>query len=138
MDPIDQRGLGIPLNNNDRPPWRAPNPHFLTRIAYWPSPCRGRTGGGALFCPLGVWERLCALAMLHVIVLEPGKIYKGNWFFGQPTMENLRQDVRALTRKCRTDWDITTPEFKEAWQQRRTELFYPYGKTYVRTLGEQD
>jgi hypothetical protein len=53
-------------------------------------------------------------------------------------MEDLRQDLRALTRKCRTDWDITTPELKEAWQQGRKELFYPYGKTHVQTLGEQD
>jgi len=25
-----------------------------------------------------------------------------------------------------------------AWQQRRKELFYPYGKTYNQSLGEQD
>ena len=63
----------------------------------------------------------------HVIVLEPGlviyKIYNGYWFFGRPTLEDLRQDLRALTKKCRPDWDITTPELKEAWQQGRKELF---------------
>ncbi len=41
----------------------------------------------------------------HVIVLEPGlviyKIYNGYWFFGRPTLEDLRQDLRAVTRKCR-------------------------------------
>jgi peroxiredoxin len=78
----------------------------------------------------------------HVIVLEPGlviyKIYNGYWFFGRPTVEDLRQDLRAVTRKCRPDWDITTPELKAAWQQGRKERFYPYGKTYVQTLGEQD
>ena len=35
----------------------------------------------------------------HVIVLEPGlvifKIYNGYWFFGRPTIEELRQDLRA-------------------------------------------
>jgi hypothetical protein len=36
---------------------------------------------------------------------------------------------RAVLKKCRTDWDITEPELKGAWQQRRKELFYPYGKT---------
>ena len=50
----------------------------------------------------------------HVIVLEPGlviyKIYNGYWFFGRPTIEELRQDLRAVSRKCRPDWDITTPE----------------------------
>ena len=78
----------------------------------------------------------------HVIVLEPGlviyKIYNGYWFFGRPTVEELRQDLRAVIRKCRPDWDITTPELKAAWEQGRKELFYPYGKTYVQTLGEQD
>lgn len=78
----------------------------------------------------------------HVIVLEPGlvvyKIYNGYWFFGRPTLEELRQDLRGVTRKCRPDWDITTPELKAAWQQGRKELFYPYGKTYAQTLAEQD
>ena len=78
----------------------------------------------------------------HTIVLEPGlviyKIYNGYWFFGRPTAEDLRQDLRAVTKKCRPDWDISTPELKAAWQQGRKELFYPYGKTYVQTLGEQD
>ena len=78
----------------------------------------------------------------HTIVLEPGlvihKIYNGYWFFGRPTLEELHQDLRAVTKKCRPDWDITTPELKAAWQQGRKEFFYPYGKTYVQTLGEQD
>ena len=78
----------------------------------------------------------------HVIVLEPGlvvhKIYNGYWYFGRPTMEELRQDLRAVLKKCRPDWDITTPEMKAAWQQGRKELFYPYGKTLAQVLGEQD
>lgn len=78
----------------------------------------------------------------HVIVLEPGlvihRIYNGYWFWGRPTMEELRQDLRAVTKKCRPDWDITTPQMKAAWQQGRKELFYPYGKTYTQILAEQD
>jgi peroxiredoxin len=78
----------------------------------------------------------------HVIVLEPGlvihRIYNGYWFWGRPTMEELRQDLRAVTKKCRPDWDITAPQMKAAWQQGRKELFYPYGKTYTQTLAEQD
>src|ERR1700751_5129467 len=46
----------------------------------------------------------------HVIVLEPGlvvyKVYNGYWFFGRSTMEDLRQDLGAGTRKCRPAWDI--------------------------------
>jgi peroxiredoxin len=78
----------------------------------------------------------------HTIVLQPGlvvyKIYMGYWFFGRPTVEELRQDLQAVLKKCRPDWDITTPEVKAAWQQGRKELFYPYGKTYGQTLGEQE
>ena len=78
----------------------------------------------------------------HTIVLEPGlivyKIYMGYWFFGRPTVEELRQDLRAVMMKCRPDWDITKPEFKAAWAEGKKNLFYPYGKTYLQTLREQD
>jgi len=78
----------------------------------------------------------------HTIVWEPGliiyKIYNGYWFFGRPTLEELRQDLRAVTRKCRPDWDITNAELRDAWAQGRKELFYPYGKTFAETLGEED
>jgi hypothetical protein len=37
----------------------------------------------------------------HVIVLEPGlsiyRIYNGYWFFGRPTLEDLRQDLPVVT-----------------------------------------
>jgi peroxiredoxin len=78
----------------------------------------------------------------HTIVLEPGlvihKVYEGYWFWGRPSIEELRQDLRVVTRKCRPDWDITTTEMKAEWQQGRKELFYPYGKTYAQTIAEQD
>jgi peroxiredoxin len=78
----------------------------------------------------------------HTIVLEPGlvihKVYIGYWFFGRPTLEELRQDLRDVLMKCRPDWDIATPELKTAWEQGRKELFYPYGKTFLQTLREQD
>jgi hypothetical protein len=78
----------------------------------------------------------------HTIVLEPGltihKIYMGYWFFSRPTLEELRQDLRAVKTKCRPDWDITTQEMKAAWQQGRKELFYPYGKTYAKTIAGQE
>src|SRR5260370_155023 len=56
----------------------------------------------------------------HVIVLDPGliilKIYNGYWSFGRPTIEELRQDLRAVLRKCRPAWDIPRPELKAAWK----------------------
>src|SRR3982750_4371757 len=78
----------------------------------------------------------------HTIVLEPGlviyKIYMGYWFFGRPTSEELRRDLRIVLKKCRPDWDIPTTELKAAWAEGRKELFHPYGKTFVQTLAEQD
>jgi len=73
----------------------------------------------------------------HTIVLEPGlviyKIYNGYWFLGRPTIEDLRQDLRAVLRQCRPDWDITRSDLKAAWQQGDKKLFYPYDRTYERT-----
>jgi len=76
----------------------------------------------------------------HVVVLEPGlrihKIYNGYWFFGRPTIEELRRDLRAVSMSCRPDWDITAPGFKAQWDQGHKERFYPYGKTYAETIAE--
>jgi peroxiredoxin len=78
----------------------------------------------------------------YTLVLEPKltiyKIYMGYWFFGRPTEEDLRQDLRAVLKRCRPDWDIETPEMKAAWQTGHKEAFYPYGKSYAQTIGEQD
>ena len=78
----------------------------------------------------------------HTIVLEPGlvvfKVYNGYWFFGRPTLEDLRQDLRAVTKKCRPDWDITDAEHRAAWQRGEPDRFYPYGKKYATVFGEQD
>jgi peroxiredoxin len=78
----------------------------------------------------------------HTIVLEPGlvvlKIYNGYWFFGRPTIEELRQDLRVALRKCRPDWDITDPELKTAWQRGEKQRFFPYGKSRAELFAEQE
>jgi peroxiredoxin len=78
----------------------------------------------------------------YTLVLEPGlvihSLYNGYWFFGRPTVEDLRQDLRVVLMKCRPDFDITTPELKVAWQQGRKDSFYPYGKTYAQSVAQQD
>ena len=33
------------------------------------------------------------------------RAYNGYWFWGRATMEELRQDMRAITRAIRPDWD---------------------------------
>jgi peroxiredoxin len=78
----------------------------------------------------------------YTFVLAPAllihKIYMGYWFFGRPTLEELRQDLRAVLSRCRPDWDISTAEAKDAWQAGNKAFFYPYGRTYAQTVGEQD
>ena len=37
------------------------------------------------------------------------RAYNGYWFWGRPTMEELRHDLREITRAIRADWDAPTP-----------------------------
>jgi hypothetical protein len=78
----------------------------------------------------------------HTIVLEPGlrvyKIYDGYWFFGRPTVEEFRHDLRDVLQRCRPDWDISSTEQREAWAMGNKERFYPYGKTRAQVFAEQD
>jgi peroxiredoxin len=78
----------------------------------------------------------------HTVVLEPGlvvhKIYVGYWFFGRPSVEELRMDLRAVLMKHRPDWDITRPEMRAAWDAGDKKRFYPYGKSYAQVFKEQD
>jgi peroxiredoxin len=78
----------------------------------------------------------------HTIVLEPGlvvfKIYNGYWFFGRPTIEELRHDLRSVMQKCRPDWDITKPELKAAWERGDKSQFFPYGKSYAEVIAGQE
>src|SRR5579864_2030435 len=66
----------------------------------------------------------------HTLVLEPGlvvhKIYRGYWFFGRPTVEELRRDLRTVAQKCRSDWDLADPELRAAWARGEKARFYPY------------
>jgi peroxiredoxin len=77
----------------------------------------------------------------HTLVLEPHlvvfKIYMGYWFFGRPTVEELRLDLRSVLRKCRPDWDITTPEMRAAWQGGDRARFHPYGKSWAQVFAEE-
>jgi peroxiredoxin len=78
----------------------------------------------------------------HTLVLEPGlrvyKIYQGYWFFGRPTIEELRLDLRAVLQRCRPDWDISSATQRTAWAEGDKAAFYPYGKTQPRLLAEPD
>jgi peroxiredoxin len=38
------------------------------------------------------------------------RIYNGWWFVGRPTLEELRQDLRAIMERCRPDYLYQPPE----------------------------
>jgi peroxiredoxin len=78
----------------------------------------------------------------HTLVLEPGlrvyKIYDGYWFFGRPTVEELRLDLRATLRRCRPDWDISSPEQRATWSKGEKASFFPYGKSQAQSFADPD
>ena len=78
----------------------------------------------------------------HTLVLEPGlrihKIYNGYWFFGRPTVEELRLDLRAVLQRCRPDWDISNASQRMAWANGDKSQFYPYGKTQIQVFADGD
>jgi peroxiredoxin len=41
--------------------------------------------------------------------LRVHRAYNGYWFWGRPTLEELRQDMRDITRAIRDDWEAPTP-----------------------------
>ena len=66
----------------------------------------------------------------HTLVLEPGlkifKIYNGYWYWGRPSVEDLRRDLREMFQKIRPDWDISDPELRKAWERGERDRFFPY------------
>ena len=65
----------------------------------------------------------------HTLVLKPGlvvhSVYNGYWFWGRPSFEDLRRDLREVTREIRRDWDLAAPGLREAWQMGDRSAFYP-------------
>ena len=43
----------------------------------------------------------------------------------RPSPEELRQDLREITRKIRPDWDLATPGLRENWEGDKT-MHWPY------------
>jgi peroxiredoxin len=64
----------------------------------------------------------------HTLVLKPGlvihSVYNGYWFWGRPSVEDLRQDLRTVTRAIRPDWDLSTPGLREAWEGDDRSAFH--------------
>jgi peroxiredoxin len=54
----------------------------------------------------------------YTFVLKPGlvihSVYNGYWFWGRPSFEDLRRDLREVTREIRPDWDLAAPGLRES------------------------
>ncbi len=53
------------------------------------------------------------MAVPYTFALHPDltihRIYNGWWYVGRPTLEELRQDLRAIMQKCRSDYEYVPP-----------------------------
>jgi hypothetical protein len=78
----------------------------------------------------------------HTLVLAPGlevfRIYLGYWYWGRPSNEELRHDLRELTRTIRPDWDLSAPALREAWKRGEKDRFWPYGRSWREVLAQGD
>ena len=63
----------------------------------------------------------------HTFVLAPGlrifRIYNGYWFWGRPSVHELRLDLRALLQEVRPDYDLSAPGVRDAWERGEHETF---------------
>jgi len=60
------------------------------------------------------------LALPYTFSLKPDltihAMYDGWWFVGRPTLEELRQDLRAIMQACRDDYHYTGPSLASVEQ----------------------
>ena len=68
----------------------------------------------------------------HTLVLKPGlvihSIYNGYWFWGRPSIDDLRRDLHELTRMIRPDWDLSAAGLREAWHAGNVSHFHGWNK----------
>src|SRR4051794_22237530 len=68
----------------------------------------------------------------HTLVLKPGlvvhSVYNGYWFWGRPSVEDLRRDLRAASSEIRPDWDLSKPGLPAAGAAGDLEPFHGWNK----------
>ena len=76
----------------------------------------------------------------YTFVLEPGlrihSAYNGYWYWGRPSNEDLRRDLREVTRTIRPDWDLRAPGLRERWERGERDAFWPYGRSMREVIAE--
>jgi len=78
----------------------------------------------------------------YTLVLKPGlviySIYNGYWFWGRPSFEDLRRDLREVTREIRPDWDLAAPGLRENWDAGDHSMHHPYQADHGRSPSAAD
>jgi len=68
----------------------------------------------------------------HTLVLKPGlvihRVYNGYWFWGRPSVEDLRRDLREVTREIRPDWDLSRPGLRRKWDSGDLSPFHGWNR----------
>jgi peroxiredoxin len=68
----------------------------------------------------------------YTLVLKPGlvvhSIYNGYWFWGRPSFYDLWRDLRDAMRQTRSDWDLSAPGLRDAWNAGNLSPFHGWDK----------
>jgi hypothetical protein len=68
----------------------------------------------------------------HTLVLKPGlvihRIYNDYWFWGRPSVFDLWHDLRAVMSEIRSDWDLSIPGPREAWNTGDLSAFHGWNR----------
>ena len=70
--------------------------------------------------------------------LEIASIYNGYWYWGRPSNDDLRRDLREITRGIRPDWDLGIAGMRERWEAGTRDDFWPYGRSMREVLAARD
>jgi peroxiredoxin len=66
----------------------------------------------------------------HTFVLKPRlvihSLYNGYWYWGRPSIEDLRRHLREVTREVRSDWDLSAPGLRARWDAGDKSVFHPH------------
>jgi peroxiredoxin len=69
----------------------------------------------------------------YTFVLKPGlviySLYNGYWYWGRPSIEDLRRDLRQVFSEVRPDWDLSAPGLRAEWDAGDHSRHYPYTTT---------
>jgi hypothetical protein len=66
----------------------------------------------------------CTLVLKLGLVIF--SVYNGYWLWGRPSFEDLRRDLREVTRQIRPDWDLTVPGLRENRDAGDHSMHHPY------------